>query len=323
VIAYYVHHHGRGHVMRALAISARLAEAVVFLSSLPAPAGLRSADRWVRLPLDVDRSAPVDVTAHGRLHWAPLHVHGLAQRSSRIVEVLAETRPRRVVVDCSVEVTLLCRLAGYPVTVVAQPGERDDPAHQLGYDVADQILAPWSARTYTPCWLVRHAERVHYTGAISRFDGCARPARTGEEFGLLLAGAGGDDVPHGALDELRSATTELRWRAAGGSSAWVDDIWPTLSAAAIVVTHAGQSALADVALSGAAAVVIAQDRPFGEQHATADALGRADIVVTRSGWPAVDEWPALLSRARNLDPRRWEWLEVRGAAGRAAEVLAA
>ncbi|MCP9273725.1 glycosyltransferase [Mycolicibacterium arenosum] len=320
MIAYYVHHHGRGHLMRAMAIAERVDEPVVFLSSLPPPEALRDVDRWVRLPMDVDDSA-LDVTANGRLHWAPVHVKGLADRSSRILDALAEHSPRRVVVDCSVEVTLLCRLAGFPVTVVAQPGRRDDAAHQLGYDVADQILAPWSARTYEPRWLSRHDTRTHYVGSISRFDGRARHAeRIGG--GLLLAGAGGTDMPDDALDQLRQATPDLRWQAVGGGSAWVEDVWPMLSTADVVVTHAGQSALADVALSGAAAVVIAQDRPFGEQHATADAIGRAGLAVTLPEWPAADRWPAVVARAFALD-RRWESMEVRGAAARAAEVLAA
>ena len=323
MIAYYVHHHGRGHLMRALGICERLDEPVVFLSSLPRPDAARAGDRWVRLPLDVDDSAPRDPTAGGRLHWAPLGVAGLADRSRLILEVLADVAPRRVVVDCSVEVTLLCRLAGMPVTVVAQPGWRDDPAHQLGFDVADQILAPWSERTYRPDWLAGHADRTHYVGAISRFDGRARAVRTGEPHGLLLVGAGGHALPTHALDDLRRAAPELRGRTAGGASAWVDDIWPLLSNADVVVTHAGQSALADLALSGAPAVVIAQDRPFGEQVASAEALGRAGVVVHASAWPHDAAWPQLLSRARALDPQHWARWHVAGAAARAAQVLAA
>ena len=141
MIAYYVHHHGRGHLMRAMAITERLNERVVFLSSLAAPDQLRTTDRWVQLPLDVGAPAR-DVTANGRLHWVPLGVEGLADRSLHVLEVLARSKPRRVVVDCSVEITLLSRLAGFPVTVMAQPGQRDDAAHQLAYDVADQILVP-------------------------------------------------------------------------------------------------------------------------------------------------------------------------------------
>lgn len=320
MIAYYVHHHGRGHLMRAMAIADRLDDEVVFLSSLGMPEHLRPIDRWVVLPLDVDDSSR-DATAHGRLHWAPLGVKGLANRSIRVLDVLIAHAPRRVVVDCSVEITLLCRLAGFPVTVVAQPGDRDDEAHQLGYDVADQILAPWSARTYVPQWLTRHGDRTHYVGAISRFDGRARTDRAGAE-GLLLGGAGGSDLPFDALDQLQRAAPDLRWRAVGGTSAWLDDVWPALSAADVVVTHAGQGALADVALAGAAAVVIAQDRPYGEQRASAEAIGRAGLAVTLPAWPTAESWPGILARARTLD-RRWEAMEVRGAATRAAEVLAA
>lgn len=324
MIAYYVHHHGRGHVTRALAVARHLDQPVVFLSSLPEPDGLRADDRWVRLPLDVDDDAnPRDVTANGRLHWAPLRVEGLADRARTILEALAETAVHRVVVDCSVEVTLLSRLAGYPVTVVAQPGDRLDDAHRLGYDVADQIVAPWSDDVYEPSWLSPHRGRTHYVGAISRFEGRARPAGGPRHLGILLAGAGGCELPPDAIDQLRCAAPDLDWRAVGGPSAWVDDVWPLLSSADVIVTHAGQGALADVALSGAGAVVIAQDRPFREQHCAATSLELSGIAVAPREWPRPDRWPAVIERARALDRRRWDLTRVRGAGARAAELIAA
>lgn len=322
MIAYYVHHHGRGHLARAMAIAKRLDQSVVFLSSLPRPEDLRAGDRWVRLTMDVGDGARHDATANGRLHWAPVGVDGLADRSRRVMEVLTEIAPHRVVVDCSVEIALLCRLAGFPVTVVAQPGHRDDEPHQLGYDIADQVLAPWSARVYEPPWLDRHRDRTHYVGGISRFDGRASAASTSGK-AVLLSGAGGCDLPYDAVDQLKRAAPELHWQEVGGISPWVNDVWSLLGDADVVVTHAGQGALADVALCNAAAVVVAQDRPFDEQRAMAEALGRAGIAVALPSWPPADAWPTLLAEARALDRGRWEWMDVRGAAARAASVLAA
>ena len=327
MICYYVHHHGRGHLNRALAITRHLDEQVTFLSSLPEPADLRAGDRWVGLPMDVPApSEPADdPTANGRLHWVPRHVDGLARRSAMIADALAAGRPRRIVVDVSVEVTLLARLCGIPVTVMCMPGDRVDPAHTLAYDVADQLIAPWSAEAYRPEWLSRYGSRVHSVGSISRFDGVARPAphTDGVIRGLLLAGAGGSAVPAGALDDLRSAVPRLNWTAAGGGAAWVDDPWPLIANADLVVSHAGQNAVADVALAGAAAVVIPEDRPFGEQRATAAALASSGICVVVQSWPSRAEWPALVDRALGADRGRWTALRAVVSAARAAEVLAA
>lgn len=325
MIGYYVHHHGRGHLTRALAVSGHLAEDAVFFSSAPRPAGLRHGDEWVRLPLDVpDDGAPlVDPTARGRLHWAPLGVDGLARRSAVLLDAIAALRPRRMVVDVSVEVTLLCRLAGVPVTVMAMPGDRGDVVHQLAYDVADTIIAPWSDDVYRPQWLRRHEERTHYVGVISRFDGTP-PASPppGPRTGLLLSGAGGSEVPADALAHLQDAAPEHRWVAAGGDAGWVDQLWPLLSGADVVVTHAGQSAVADVATARVPAVVIPQRRPYDEQHATAAALGAAGVAITAPAWPPADEWRALLTATRALDPSRWQRLRGGGAAARAASVIA-
>lgn len=327
MIGYYVHHQGRGHVSRALAISRHLTEEVVFFSSAPRPRECGAAAHWVHLPLDTPHGGgPVtDPTANGRLHWAPLNVDGLAGRSAALMNAITHLRPRRMVVDVSVEVALLCRLAGVPVTVMAMPGERGDAVHGLGYDIADEIVAPWSRDVYRPDWLAPHDARTHYVGVISRFDGVP-PAAVGSArpgTGLLLAGAGGSAVPRDALDQLRRAAPDCDWVAAGGDAGWVDDLWPVLSSADVVVTHAGQSAIADIAAAGVPAVVIPQHRPFGEQHATAAALADAGVVVSTREWPDPDEWPALLAAARTLGRGRWRRLGGDGAAARAASVIAA
>lgn len=326
MIGWYVHHHGRGHTSRALAISSCLAEDVVFFSSAPRPAGLRDTDDWVQLPMDTPNGdAPVvDPTANGRLHWAPLRVDGLADRSAMLLDTITALRPRRIVVDVSVEIALLCRLAGVPVTVIAMPGARDDAVHGLAYDIAEAIIAPWSDEIYRPQWLRGYDERTHYVGVISRFEGREPVALTDRPAtGLLFAGAGGSTVPHDALDQLRRHASDLQWAAAGGGAGWVDEVWPLLSGADVVVTHAGQSAIADIAAARVPAVVIPEERPFGEQHATAAALADAGVAVTARAWPGPDEWPTLLADARAHDAGDWRRLHGEGAAARAAAVIGA
>jgi len=323
MIGYYVHHHGRGHTSRALAIRAHLDEDVVYFSSSPRPVELR-ADKWVQLPLDVpdDDSPPVDPTANGRLHWVPVGVDGLADRSAMLLNAITAFRPRRMVVDVSVEVTLLSRLAGVPVTVMAMPGDRGDAVHALAYDVADAIIAPWASEVYRPEWLRHHDDRTHYVGVISRYDGMASTPsdEAGRRTGLLLAGTGGSTVPDDALDQLQRGASDYEWTAAGGSAGWVDDLWPLLCGADVVVTHAGQSAIADIAAAQVpAVVVIPEPRPFGEQHASATAMAEAGVAVTATTWPRLDEWPALLAGAR--DAGRWQRLRSEGAAARAAAVI--
>ncbi|KLL95619.1 hypothetical protein NJ76_24610, partial [Rhodococcus sp. IITR03] len=102
---------------------------------------------------------------------------------------------------------------------------------------------------------------------------------------------------------------------------WIDDPWPVLTGADVVIGHAGQNTVADIAAAARPAVVIAEPRPFDEQHSTATALDKAGLAVGLDGWPDPDRWPELIERARGLDPVEWKRWQVDGAAGRAAAIV--
>lgn len=324
MIGWYVHHHGRGHVHRAAAIAARLRTPVTGMSTLPAPDGW--AGEWVRLPPDADGSDPVDPTARGVLHWAPLHHRGLRDRTALISGVLARPELRLVVVDVSVEVTLLARLSGLPVVVVAQPGDRTDRPHRTAYDLAERLLAPWPpAGPPLP-------ERGVHLGAISRFDDRPPLPPPGRRRVLVLWGAGGVDVTPGDLRAAAAATPDWTWDVAGPPAGgpgpanlrwrgWCDDVWGALGGADVVVTHAGQNAVAEVAAARRAAVVVAQDRPHDEQRTTAAALDRAGIAVARTRWPAPGHWPSVLDEAVARGGEGWKQWSFGDGAARAAAVL--
>ncbi|GAA3223429.1 hypothetical protein GCM10017691_10420 [Pseudonocardia petroleophila] len=321
MIAYYVHHQGSGHVRRAAAIAAATRTPVVGLSSRPRPDGW--AGEWVELPDDAG-GAVEDVTAGGVLHWAPRRHPGLRMRMRAVSEVVA--RARLVVVDVSVEVSLLARLHGVPVVVLAQPGERTDRAHRLAYDLADRLLAPWPERP-SDGWPAAWTAKTVHLGALSRFDGHPVPPPGDPRRVLVLWGSGGLDVSAADLAAAAAATPDRHWVVAGppGSAGppnltwlgWVDDVWAELSGAGVVVTHAGQNALAEVAAARRPAVVVPQRRPHGEQEATGRALARAGVAVT--AWPDPAQWPALLDRAG--DGSAWTGWSTGDGAARAAAVL--
>src|SRR5699024_5470693 len=157
------------------------------------------------LPRDDDGDAPPqDPDARGVLHWVPAAHPGLRARMAAISAWIATARPTLLVVDVSVEVTLLARLHGVPVVVVAMPGERTDRPHRLGYDVAESLLAPWPGDLVPGDWPPQWRAKTACVGAFSRFDGRpvpgpaapAPPAPGRDPRGrvLLLWGAGGSDV---------------------------------------------------------------------------------------------------------------------------------
>jgi hypothetical protein len=323
VIGYYVHHHGRGHLHRATAIAQELGTEVVGLSSLARPA--QWSGGWVSLPEDADGTEMNDPTAGGRLHWVPERHRGLARRMSAVSAWLEDAQPDLVVVDVSVEVALLCRLHGVPVVTTVLPGDRTDPAHRLVHDVARRVVAAWPSQVAGMVEGLDGGDRFVAVGAISRFDGRAVPATPspGRRVVLLLGG-GGTSVREADVARARASSPDWSWTVLGGpGAAWHSDPWADLCAADVVITHAGQNSLAEVAAARRPAVVFPENRPHREQRTTA-------AVLRRDGrWPAVvvdafstDAVGELLDEASRLDGNGWAGWNDGAGARRAAAVIA-
>lgn len=324
MIGWYVHSHGMGHLQRLQCIAAHLRTPVTALSSLPRPDGFAGA--WVQLAQDAPTGRDLDVTAGGTLHWAPRHHPGLRDRMAAIAGWVGVARPRLVVVDVSVEVALLVRAMGVPVVVMAMRGDRTDRAHASAYDLATALLAPWPAGTPEP-WQQSWLDKTWHVGALSRYDGRATVATPGARQVAVLWGRGGSTVTLADVESAGRTTAGWTWQPSGLPGApWMADTWQLLQEADVVVTHAGQNALAEVAAARRPAVILPQGRPFGEQHANAAALSRAGVGLVRRSWPAPHEWPGLLGQATELDPSAWErWSDGHGserAAARLDEVAA-
>jgi hypothetical protein len=324
MIGYYVHHHGRGHLHRALSVAAATDAMVVGMSSLPRPAAWIGP--WIVLPRDDEGPEPVDASAHGRLHWVPEMDQGLTARMAEISSWIADVDPVLMVVDVSVEVSLLARLHGIPVVTMVLPGDRRDSAHDLVHSVARRIVGAWPSDVAgMVSGLDVHHDRLTCVGGLSRFDGrerAAPPEGGGERRVLVLAGAGDADGDAWDLAAAREQTPGWTWDVVGGGAEWVDDPWDLMCAADVVVAHAGQNSIAEIAAARQPAIVVPQPRPFGEQETMAEVLatdGRFPVTVCPK-LPATG-WAELLDRTAALDGEGWSaWSDGRGAA-RVADVI--
>jgi hypothetical protein len=334
-IGWYVHHHGRGHLARLLAVAAHVTSDIVCFSSLPEPAGLPTNCSWVVLDRDdaeePETGGPLrarDVDAGGLLHWAPALHNGHRRRLSAIAAALEGRPVTAFVVDVSAEVTLFVRLLGIPTILITQPGTRDDAPHTLAFRAAHSIIAPWPGELLEPAHLT-DLPNVVYVGGISRFDGRqfhgqhegAADFPAAKPKVLVLGGAGGSAVTAAAVSAAAAATPEYDWGSVGvpgpGGTGWSDDPWDQLRGADIVVAWAGQNSIADLAAANVRAVVIPQARPFDEQVQTAEALAGSGLAIVEPSWPAPDDWPGVLARARSLRPD-WSTWRSAGAGQRAA-----
>jgi len=325
-VGWYIHHHGQGHLTRLMAIAPHVAGDIVCFSSLPEPVDLPDNCTWVLLErddsLDAKSGEPLhdrDPAAGGLLHWAPLLHGGHRRRLTAIATVLDASPVTAFVVDVSVEVTLFARLLGIPPILITQPGDRDDDPHHLAFRAASRIIAPWPGDLFQPNHL-KALSNVVYVGGITRFDSRSPSSARGTGV-LLLGGAGGSAVSEASIAAAIDATPGYDWTVAGttgrNGSAWLSDPWDALCNAEVVVAWAGQNSIADIAAAGARAVVFPQDRPFEEQAQSAKALKKSGLAIVESVWPAAAAWPALLQRARSLQPE-WSRWRTSGAAKRAA-----
>lgn len=305
MIGWYVHHQGSGHLHRARAVRHALRSPVTVLSSLPRPADWDGG--WVELASD-ETDTPHQPDAGGRLHWAPLHHPGLATRMAQISQWIGAERPTAMVCDVSVEVSLLARLHGIPVVVVAMPGDRDDEPHRLAYDTATAVIGCWppgAERLFRSNARLR--DRLHLVGGVSRFPVAeCTGRRPGPPRVSVLLGTGGTDITSEMIDRARAETPAWEWTIMGRHvHRWNADPFETLCDSDVVVTQAGQNAIAEVASARRPAVVIPADRPHGEQRATATALDRGGWPVTvRASWPA-SGWHDLLRTTAALDGPAW------------------
>lgn len=315
-LAYYVHHHGQGHLSRAQAIVPHLGiPATVLTSADVDPCDLAPA-RTVRLPLDTgetetDHQLPVP----RHMHHAPIGMRGLRERTAALTAFLAEVAPAVLVVDVSAEVAQLGRHGGIPTVVVRQHGDRWDDAHLAAYDGAAGLLAPFGPELEQPDVPPEVKSKTFYTGGFSRLS-LELPSRDDARARLgvprdrtlvvVLSGRGGTGPDRRQLETAARATPGADWMLVGDLeddvagvvvTGFVADPIDHLVAADVVVGSTGHNTVMEVATVGRPFVAIPQSRPFGEQHHKAQLLAALDVAEVSDAWPSPRGWPKVLRRA--------------------------
>ena len=93
-----------------------------------------------------------------------------------------------------------------------------------------------------------------------------------------------------------------------------DALWQSLQDADVVVGHAGQNVVSEVAAARRGSVIIAQRRPHDEQHFTARGLQGAGVGHGLASWPEPGAWTSLLESASRIDVDGWSrWTDGEGA----------
>lgn len=331
-ISFFVHHQGRGHAQRTMAIVRELPaqQPVSVLTADPSLFdGFERDIEIVPLPNMIGAAVPTpalhDHPTPATMHCVPLGVIEVRQTMRAVLDHLDMRDTGLFVIDVSAELALLARIASVPAIKVRMHGNRCDPGHDAAYDACAGMLAPFDARleqTDYPDWARR---KTFYTGGLCTSNantldrGTAR-ARLGlpaeRELVVVLTGGGGAGTPYAPLTMAARAAQETLFVTLGPlhreghetdfanlvNHGWVDNTSDYIAAADIVLASAGDNTVHEIARAGRPYICAPEWRYFDEQRCKAEALERLAAAIHMQSWPGdLAGWRAVLGKARALD----------------------
>ena len=335
-IGYYVHHHGDGHRQRALCIAAQAPDRFVLMGT-----GLRDrTEGLASLDLEDDRpTGEMGFDGNDRaddrptaLHYAPIDHEGLRRRVARVADWIATARPALMVVDVSVEIAMLARLAATPTVYVRQQGLRTDAPHLDAFRGARALLCPFAAPLEDPGTAAWVRDKTVYC------PGLTPPSPTRAVWGdgvLIVSGQGGAAADGDRIAALARAYPGRRWRVAGPMTepadpppnlkalGWCPAIAEEIGSAGLVVGGGGNGLVSAVLAAGRPFLCLPEPRPFDEQRIAARRLAAVGAAVTHDGWPPIAAWAGLMEAADRIDPDTQRALSDPDGPGRTARRLIA
>jgi predicted glycosyltransferase len=332
LIGYYVHHQGEGHRQRAAAIAAAYRGPMVLIGTGLAgmPGNIPSLD----LPDDRLPHGTFDgadgTTRPPSLHYAPLHHSGLRQRVAMIADWIAASRPDFMIIDVSVEVAMLARLASVPIIYVRLNGRRDDQPHRDAYTSAAAFLAPFPEQFDDPSTLDWVKAKTCYAPGIVTAK--ASPAVDPDRV-LVVVGKGGAAADGDMWAAAAAAVPGRHWRVIGPATlpartpdnleicGWVDNAEEEIASAGVVIGAAGDGLVSAVLANRRPFICRPEPRAFDEQVCKAEKLAALDAAIVISQWPQPAHWRSLLEAAEPQAKRRLPALHSCDGAAHAARWL--
>lgn len=295
-IGFYVHHHGTGHLTRTLEVVRHMKVPVKILCSSDRPKELPKNVTYIQLPMDIDEQSLKGETPDF-LHFSANRSKAINERMRTIADLCQDIR--LLVVDVSVEVTLLARLLSIPTIVTYMQGDRNDTAHHLAYKSAEALIAYYPSTLSnpdTPGWII---DKTMYAGCFSKSLG-RKPIDTSEakvsinnegKIVLVATSLGGSGVSMRSVNKLAKHAPDWQWIIVGLTNddmtpagnvcvAGVQqDIWSYLCAADVVIGSGGYNMIMEIGSANKPALLIPEERPFKEQYYNVLTLAKAGIVT--------------------------------------------
>ncbi|WNL42044.1 glycosyltransferase [Halomonas sp. PAMB 3264] len=353
-ISFFVHHQGRGHARRAMAIIRHFSEdrPVSVMTADPSLFdGFERAIDVIALPNMIGAAVPTqalyDQPTPSVMHCVPMGVVEMRQTMRRILDHLDGIDAGLFVIDVSAELALLSRIASVPAVSIRMHGDRNDPGHLGAYEASVAMLAPFDERLEQADYPAHLREKTFYSGGLCT-TAAAVPSREearrrlgldpDREIVVALTGGGGAGTPYAPLTVAARAAPETLFITIGPlhleghetdfanlvNAGWVDNVVEYLAASDIVLASAGDNTVHEVAMLKRPYIVAPEWRYFNEQQRKAERLSELSAAVNMPAWPGdFAGWQAVLEKARGLDVEKLATLYEADAAERAARWLEA
>lgn len=298
-IGYYAHHHGSGHITTAHEVVSRITAPVKLFSSAEPKKTIGNNNVFVHLDLDTDEASTSGFTP-SFLHFATTRSDAIHSRMVRLASELKDVR--LLMVDVSTEVALLARLLSIPTVIMRMHGDRTDAPHLLAYESAECLIAPYPEileQDDTPRWIKK---KTVYTDGFCQFTGrtpipipVARRQLgiKADRIVTAVTSLGGDGIDLASLCEFAKQSPDWHWIVIGKTDrerahlppnlivcGVVDDTWPYLCAADVVVGSAGHNTIMEIATANKPSIIIPEPRPFKEQVKKAEVLDQKRLALT-------------------------------------------
>ncbi|MCJ2064609.1 glycosyl transferase [Methylobacterium sp. J-088] len=348
-IAFFVHHQGRGHANRTMALATEFSRdrPVSVLTADPSLFdGFTRDIEIVALPNMIGAAVPTarlfaEPTPQV-MHCVPLGLTAMRRTMRTILDHLDTRDVGLFVVDVSAEIALLARIASVPAVQIRMHGDRSDIGHVGAYEACVGMLAPFDERLEQDDYPARLRAKTFYSGGLSTtVDRVPERAEARTKLGLdpareivvAVTGGGGSGTPYAPLTVAARAAPDALWLTLGPTHreghetdfsnlrelGWVASVTDYLAAADIVIASAGDNTVHEVARVGGRLIVMPEWRYFAEQTRKAEALVRLGAAVQAPVWPGdLQGWRDLLACARRLDGAALRDLYAPEAAARAA-----
>ncbi len=341
-IAFYLNLQGAGHCRRFEAIAPYFPSdcqlAVVGMDGPPAITDIGRPVERVSVPGYGPRSPSLFMqqqTLHDYHDFLVNHGDNAAFTLA-MVSFLSRWQPDLLVADVGLEASILGRMCGIPVVYGRQHGQRWDKGHTLAYEWAYSLWAPYAAameQADCPQWV---REKTFYSGGFCRFTGRQRAAVAPSGYAkdkpniLVMTGFGGTEITPQKMAIAAAATPTWRWHWLGSHApidgvkghGVVEDVWPYLCHADLVVANAGHNSTMEIAAAGVPAICIPAARPFAEQQCKAETLRALGLSVVVSTWPESSQWPELRQQSHQQNRSGWAQLQDIESPQRAAHYIA-